>query len=176
MTLPHTYSIQPYTYCYLTLPHTYSSQPYTYCYLTLPHTYSTQPYTYCYLTNYKSDRLYLQHKRYFLTIIHSRRVCFLLILKCIFPNCIAHVVSVPRSRDLQNIFFFTLFHILTVNILWTYCEDYIIAVFIGTLHHKPPVNCTVWCLEAFQYIHIERIFSNNLLSTIQANNFNNVEQ
>jgi len=37
------------------------------------------------------------------------------------------VVSVPGSRDLQNTFFFTIFHISTVNILWTDCEYYILA-------------------------------------------------
>jgi len=44
------------------------------------------------------------------------------------------------------------------------------------LHHKSAVNCTVWWLEAFQYIHVENIFSNNLLSIIHTNNFNNAEQ
>jgi len=86
------------------------------------------------------------------------------------------VVSVPGSRDKQNTFLFTVCHISTVNILWTDCEDYIIAVFIVTLHHKPAVNCTVWCLEVFQHIHVERILSNNLLSIIHANNCNTAEQ
>jgi len=37
------------------------------------------------------------------------------------------VVSVPGSRDLQNSFLFTVFHISTVNILYTDFEDYIIS-------------------------------------------------
>jgi len=57
-------------------------------------------------------------------IIHSRRDGFLLIC---FPNCIAHVVCVPRSRDLQNTYYFTVFHISSANVLWTDCEDSTIA-------------------------------------------------
>jgi len=88
-----------------------------------------------------------------------------------------HVVSVPRSRDLQNTFLFIVFPISTVNILWTDCEYYIMSrVFIVTLHHKPAVNSTVWWLEAFQYSHAERILSYNVLSIIHTNNFNNAEQ
>jgi len=34
-----------------------------------------------------------------------------------------HVLSVPGSDDLQKTFLFTVFHILTINILWTDCED-----------------------------------------------------
>jgi len=37
------------------------------------------------------------------------------------------VVSVPGSRDLQNTFFFTVFHISTVSTLRTDNEDYLIA-------------------------------------------------
>jgi len=54
--------------------------------------------------------------------LHSRRVCFLLIWTWSVPNCSAH-----RSRDLQNTFYFTVFHIPTVNNLRTDCEDYIIS-------------------------------------------------
>jgi len=87
-----------------------------------------------------------------------------------------HVVSVPGSCDLQISFFFTIFHVSTVNILWTDCEYYIICLFIGTLHYKPAVNSTVLWLEAFQYIHAKHILSNNLHSIIHTNNFNNAEQ
>jgi len=49
-------------------------------------------------------------------------------------------------------------------------------VFIRTLQHKPAINCSVWWLEAFRYSHAERILSNNLLSIIHTNDFNNAEQ
>jgi branched-subunit amino acid ABC-type transport system permease component len=84
--------------------------------------------------------VYLWCQDYLLmTIIHSRRVCILLIWAWSVSNCIVHVVNMPRSRDLQNIFCFTVFHISTVNIMWTDYEVRQLCVFIGTLKDKPSV-------------------------------------